>query len=206
MLNNKNYCTLYVVRHGETDWNVRRLIQGHTDIDLNAQGEEQASTLSTELKDINFSAVYSSDLLRAKRTAEIIVLENKLAVNTTKLLRERSFGHFEGQPGETYSEIEDVLSKLTDEERFSSNHFPDVENDEDLINRFLTFAREVCVVNAGKNILITTHGGMLRTLLIHLGYATYKDNPKVANAAYIVLKSDGIDFFIIDTKGIEKRS
>lgn len=204
--NDKNYCTLYVVRHGETDWNAARKIQGHIDTDLNIQGEEQARILSKELKNINFGAVFSSDLLRARRTAEIIALEKKLAINTTKLLRERNFGRFEGQPSDAYQEIEGVLSKLTDAERFSSKHFPDVESDEDLVNRFITFAREVCLINIGKNILITTHGGILRSLLIHLGYAKYKDNLKVFNTSYIVLESDGTDFFIKKTKGINRHN
>ena len=203
-LDNK-YCTLYVVRHGETDWNATSRIQGHTDIDLNSQGEEQAKVLSKELKNVKFSVVYSSDLLRAKRTAEIIGLEKKLTVKTTKLLRERNFGHLEGQPSEAYKEIHDILIKLTDKARFSSRDFPDVENDEDLISRFVTFAREVCVAHAGKNVLIVTHGGILRTLLIHLGYVKYKDNLKIVNTAYVVLKSNGIDFFIEETKGIEKQ-
>lgn len=199
------YCTLYVVRHGETDWNATGRIQGHTDIDLNSQGEEQAKVLSEKLQNVKFSAVYSSDLLRAKRTAEIIVLEKKLAVETTKLLRERNFGHFEGQPTEAYKEINDVLIKLTEQARFFSRDFPDVENDGDLVNRFITFAREVCVAHVGKNVLIVTHGGVLRSLLIHLGYFKYKDNLKVINTAYVILKSDGIDFFIEKIKGIEKK-
>ncbi|MFA5933166.1 MAG: histidine phosphatase family protein [Microgenomates group bacterium] len=199
-----NYCTLYVVRHGETDWNVAKKIQGHTDIDLNTEGEKQAQLLGEELKDIDFEAVFSSDLIRAKRTAEIIALEKKLAVTTTELLRERKFGRFEGKHIDAFKEMGDVLDKLTDEERFSSKHFPDVENDEELINHFITFTREVCVANPGKNILITTHGGILRSLLVHLGYANYKDPLHVGNTAYMVLKSDGVDFFIEGVKGIEK--
>ena len=91
----KRFCTLYLVRHGETDWNVKGLLQGHTDIDLNKTGIKQAKELAKKLRRIKFAISFSSDLLRARRTAEIIATEKKIAVKTTTTLRERKFGRFE---------------------------------------------------------------------------------------------------------------
>src|SRR3989338_5919677 len=93
----QNFCTIYLVRHGETEWNEKKIIQGHSDIPLNKKGELQAKELGQEFKGIHFDAVFSSNLIRAKRTAEIAVLEKKLAVVTTNALRERMFGRFEGK-------------------------------------------------------------------------------------------------------------
>src|SRR5579872_7049036 len=93
----KNLCTLYIVRHGETQWNVERRVQGQIDTPLTEHGKEQAKALGNLFKTIHFDAVFSSDLLRAQRTAELITLEKKLAVVTSELLRERSFGSFEGK-------------------------------------------------------------------------------------------------------------
>ena len=91
----KDFCTIYLVRHGETDWNVKNIIQGQIDIPLNKKGENQALEIANELKDIHFDAIFSSDLSRAKRTAEIIATERKLAVVATKTLREMYFGKFQ---------------------------------------------------------------------------------------------------------------
>ena len=75
-----------------TEWNEIGLIQGHSDSPLTAQGITQAKELAKKLKNVKFDLIFSSDLLRAKRTAEIIALEHKLFVQTSKLLRERDFG------------------------------------------------------------------------------------------------------------------
>lgn len=74
-LMHEEYCTLYIVRHGQTDWNVRKIIQGHSDIPLNTEGQEQARVLAESLKNVHFDKIISSDLVRAKRTAEIVALE-----------------------------------------------------------------------------------------------------------------------------------
>src|SRR3989344_5835107 len=90
--------TFYIVRHGQTEWNTKGLLQGHGDSPLTYLGVKQAEQIRDELKSIHFDAIFSSDLLRAKRTAEIVALERKIAVKTTQALRERDFGHFEGKP------------------------------------------------------------------------------------------------------------
>src|SRR5258706_14102789 len=101
---NNNLTTFYIVRHGETDWNAERRLQGHSDIPLNENGELQAKNLADELQDITFDLAFSSDLLRAKRTAEIIALEHKLEVQTTKLIREKNYGSLEGKPSQIFRE------------------------------------------------------------------------------------------------------
>jgi len=85
-------------RGSPTDWNVKGLLQGQSDIPLNTEGEKQAvEAAKKHFKKIKFAAIFSSDLVRAKRTAQIIALEKKMAVETSALLRERDFGPFEGK-------------------------------------------------------------------------------------------------------------
>lgn len=200
-----DYTTIYLARHGETDWNVKRLIQGHKNSRLNKNGENQARMLGTKLQNIHFDAIFSSDLLRAKRTAEIIALERKLAVQTSKLLRERTFGHFEGQSHTSFNPDQDLLNNLTNQERFVRKEFEDVESDEEITIRLITFIREVAVNYQGKTILVVSHGGVIKALLLHLGYSNYQNFPHKAidNGAYVKLLSDGVDFFIQETKGIK---
>jgi len=199
------YTTIYIVRHGETDWNVARRIQGHSDIPLNAVGEQQAKELRKTFGHTSFAAVFSSDLLRAKRTAELAVLEKELVVQTTEILRERNFGSLEGKNVEEFFALEKLRSNLEKEQQLQHRLVPDMENDEELISRIITFLREVAVAYVGKNVLVVSHGGIMRTLLAHLGF-TDEDHPitKLENTAYIKLRSDGVDFFIDETKGITK--
>lgn len=199
-MKNNNYCTIYLARHGETDWNEKKLVQGQTDIPLNKKGEAQARELGRQFKDVDFKAVFSSDLIRAKRTAEIMVLEKKLAIVTTKALRERLFGRFEGGH---LDEMRKILGELLTiprqlQTRLSLN---DTENDEDLVARLNPFLREVAIAYPGENVLMVSHGGLMRAFLSHLGYIIpeYSEKPMV-NAGYIIIESDGVDFKIIEEK------
>lgn len=205
MRNNK-LTTFYIVRHGETDWNTQKKIQGQTDIPLNEKGEAQAKALAKKFDAIEFDLAFSSDLIRVKRTTEIIALEHRLAVETTKLLRERDFGKYEGQHSEVLRSYLANLKKVSHQERFTHRIEEGVENDEELATRILTFLREIAISNPAKKILIGTHGGVLRTILVHLGYFSYQDLEKQhpVNGAHVILESDGIDFFIKEVEGIEK--
>lgn len=78
---------LYLVRHGETDGNAQQWYQGSTDVPLNARGIVQAKYLGDFLKDEQFTAVYSSDLLRAEKTAELVAAPHRLPVTTYAELR-----------------------------------------------------------------------------------------------------------------------
>jgi len=208
----KNYCKIYLIRHGETDWNVKRIVQGHSDNPLNETGELQAKELAKRLKHIHFDAIFSSDLLRARRTAEIIAQEKKLAVQTTKLLRERSFGKFEGKPATMLltwrKAIRNGIKALTDEEKeILIKEDPQIESDESLISRFLTFLREVAVGYSGKNVLLVFHGGLMRVFLIRIGFFKSEEDSElytISNTAGVVIETDGVDFFIKDYWGIEK--
>lgn len=203
-MNNNSYTIFYIVRHGETEWNTKGLLQGHNDSPLTKRGEEQARETAKILQNIKFDLAFSSDLLRAKRTIEIIALEKKLAVETTKLLRERNFGKYEGQPYAALKTFDELIERLSDEEKFAYKT-EDMESDEDLANRFITFLRETAITHPGKTVLAGTHGGMIRVLLIHLGFTTYEimAHGKVSNGAYVKLESDGVDFFVKETHGID---
>lgn len=198
---NSSFCTLYIVRHGETNENLNKIIQGQTNSVLNETGKQQAKNISQKLKDIKFDNIFSSDLLRTKETAEIIALERKLEVQTTKALRERRWGRLEGQSTSIIKTIEEIKKKLSKKARLKYKHFEEIESDEEIASRAFTFLREVAVGYKGKTILIVSHGGVMRILLQHLG----KDAPHGAasNTAYIKLESDGVDFFIKETEGIK---
>lgn len=210
-LQDNQYTTFYLVRHGETEWNVKKIIQGQTDSSLTKTGTVQAKNLAKKLKRVYFDKIFSSDLFRAKRTAEIIAAEKRLAVVTTKLLRERAFGKYEGWPIEKYyKNFEKYFvenKRLSDMEAYKRKPDKDIESDEEIVNRLITFIREVAIGYPGKTILVVTHGGIMRGFLIHLGYGTRKELPagSIENTAYVKLLSDGTDFFIKEVVGVEKK-
>lgn len=208
-MSKSKYCTLYLVRHGQTEWNVRGLLQGHGDSPLTGEGIKQAKTLAGRLKRINFAACYSSDLLRAYRTAEILLLEKKLAIKTTQALRERRFGKkYEGKHHDLINQdIKIYFEKykhISDSQRTKLKLVPDMESIEESLSRVLVFLREMAVAYIGQNVLIVTHGGIMRHLLIHLGFGDHNSLTygAISNNALIVLQSDGVDFFVKKTSGI----
>ena len=99
------------------------------------------------------------------------------------------------------------FSKLSSKDRYYKKPYEDTESDEKLMIRFIPFLRQVAIAYPDKNILIVTHGGVMRTFLIHLGYGTYNTLPSgsIDNTAYVRLESDGVDFFIKETFGIKKK-
>lgn len=208
MTKNPKLTTLYIVRHAQTQANAQELLQGQSDSPLTREGKIQIKNLKTKLRNIHFDAFFSSDLLRAKRTAEIIALERKMAVTTTKALRERRFGSLEGEKYEIFSKTLQQLSQkyqeLPPQKKLKFKFVDDMESDEEILMRFITFLREIAVAYAGKTLLIVTHGAMIRVLLIHLGAGSYDDFIAIPNTAYVKLESDGADFFIKEIAGVKK--
>ena len=201
-----NITTFYIVRHGLTEWNEKGFIQGHSDSPLTAQGITQVKDLAKKLKNVKFDLAFSSDLLRAMRTAEIIAFEHNISVQTSKLLRERDFGILEGKSNKNFKEIDELLSKLSDEERKSYKSEKYVESDNDISDRLINFLREIAIGNPGKKILIVTHGGIFRATLVKLGFGTFNQlrHGAVKNGGYAKMTTDGADIFIEETLGIEK--
>ena len=198
----KKFCTLYLVRHGETDWNARKLIQGHKDIPLNEKGRVQAKKLADELKGIDFDKIYSSDLKRASQTAEIIAQERNLKVITSSNLRERDFGIFVGRTFVGEKNLIKLIKTLQKSIKEDSR----IENDKNLLKRFAGYIKKISKNNLGKIILVATHAGTIRALLVSLGWGTYESliDGCIDNLAYVKLLSDGKKFTIKETFGVAK--
>ena len=209
MKKDNNFCTLYLVRHGETEWNKNGLVMGQSDSALTTEGVRQAEITAEELKEVHFDAIFSSDLSRAERTAQIIKLERRLAVETSKALRERTYGHYEGTLGEDYGKkfrhLFDKLKQMSEKEQKEFKFDNDIESDNEVIGRFITQLREISVAYPGKTVLIVTHGGCIRTFLMHIGYVKWGELTvgTFSNGGYVEVLSDGVDFLIKNVKGIK---
>ncbi|BEV70831.1 histidine phosphatase family protein [Paludibacterium sp. THUN1379] len=151
-----------LVRHGETDWNIERRLQGQIDIQLNTTGLQQADRLSQALAQagLAFSALYVSDLQRARQTAAAIARDNALTPIATERLRERHFGHFQGL---TYAEAE---VRIPEDYRLFKSRDPAYApgSGESLAvfqSRVQTFFDEAAARHPGQTVLVVSHGGVL---------------------------------------------
>jgi broad specificity phosphatase PhoE len=146
--------TLYLARHGETDWNRELRIQGSSDIELNELGRRQAQHLAQELTDVELDAIYASDLSRARATAAAVAATHPLEVKLDPRLRERSFGSWEGLTREDVS-------------AFPPGSRHDGESDDEVRERMLEAVQAIADVHPGEQVLVVSHGGALNTLWHH---------------------------------------
>ncbi len=155
---------LLLVRHGETVWNREGRIQGHSDSPLTEDGLAQASAMGTRLRDKlthePIDTVIASDLLRARRTAELITAETGHAIIHDARLRERSFGVAEGK---TYAEIDRDHPEMFSRVRETDPDFaaPGGESRNQFHARIVGALQSIAELHPGKRILILTHGGAL---------------------------------------------
>jgi len=100
------------------------------------------------------------------------------------------------------------VKQLSEKEAKSFKFADDIESDEEVIGRFITQLREIAVAHPSKTILIITHGGCIRTFLMHTGYVKWGELPvgSFSNAGYAKVQSDGVDFFIREVRGIKNRN
>lgn len=152
------------VRHGETSWNHLKRYQGHSDIELNETGMQQAQRVAQRLKGETISAVYSSDLIRAVETAQMISKEHSLEPILVPELREINFGLWEGL---TYEEImaawPDILSEMY--AKPGSAMAPEGESFYDVQKRTRRGIDKCLANHKEETIVIVSHGGTIRTAL-----------------------------------------
>lgn len=175
--------TLILVRHGETDWNAQHRWQGHSDTELNDAGREQARLLAGVLEQVD--ALYSSDLARARETAEILAGTVGLEIRFDRRLRERGFGAWEGL---TTDEIESSFPH--EQERWRAGigaGAHDAEPFEAFAARVDSFIQEVGKRHVGEEVLVVAHGGTIRVvhaLAAGLDYVRdHRSIPALANCA-----------------------
>lgn len=149
---------LIIARHGETDWNKDRLIQGKTDIPLNDKGIMQAKSLAAYLQDhYPLDFIYASPLRRALETAKYCAEAQGLAVEIDEGLREISFGDWEGK---TFIEIGKIHPKeLDDWENAPANcKVPgDSESVQDVFDRSVAFVKKIKPKHEGQTVLLLSH-------------------------------------------------
>ena len=158
--------TLFLIRHGQTDWNLAGKIQGQTDIPLNETGKEQAKKVAHFLKkkQASLAALYSSDLQRAHQTAQEIAGLFSLEITLSADLREGHYGKLEGLTKKEYHELYGA---------FDYKHLPstaEAEPRDKVVARVMDYLHTIVQKHAGQHVAVVTHGGLVGSLLTHLGH------------------------------------
>lgn len=159
---------LYIVRHGETDWNKMHKVQGRTDIPLNDYGRRLAEETAEGMREIPIDLGFTSPLLRAKETAQIILEGRDIPLYDEERIQEISFGRYEGLycGGENRDPDSEAFNRFFND---TGNYIPpeDAETIPQLYERTGSFLREISARAdlADKNILVSTHGAAMTSLL-----------------------------------------
>lgn len=183
---------LYVIRHGQTDWNVSGLYQGHTDIPLNSNGIKQASMLGKKLENINFDIVLSSPLSRAYDTAKICLSGRDIPIVIDNNLIERSFGKLEGFSPDNFVDCSNDL--LLDYSKNYSGY--NVEPIHNLFKRVYSFLDDLLIKYSNKTILLATHNSI--TIAIECYFNGISENAKLIDLA---LKNGEYRHYVIKESG-----
>ncbi|TQL48056.1 putative phosphoglycerate mutase [Homoserinimonas aerilata] len=174
---------LYLVRHGETDWNRQRRIQGRSDVPLNDTGRAQARSTAQVLAGREWGGIYSSPLSRALETAEIIATELGMASPIAlDSLTERDYGDAEGS---TDAELSiRYPGQVPVEGR---------ESRSDVADRVLPVLTELARRHEGESLLVVSHGGVIRSLLLAVapGDGKHHDEPITNGSVHSFRHAEG---------------
>jgi len=184
---------IYLTRHGQTHYNLEERMQGHIDAALTAVGEEQASALALRIKDVEIDHVYSSPLIRASRTAELINLYHHKPVSLDDRLKEMGFGSWEGLV------IQDIKNDYKDRAnafwKAPETYVPiDGETFDNVQERIDQFLKDVVAMHQGETILIVCHGMLIRNMLSYLlgqDVSTVWNHPRIYQTCLTIVDYDG---------------
>lgn len=203
--------TIYIVRHGQTEWNLLGKTQGHGNSDLTPRGIEQAELLADSMTKYPIDYIYSSDLGRAYQTAEIIGNKLSIEVEKTEALREMNFGTWEGRIIKDIIEEDPELYKMWRNEPHLAK-IPQGETLSQIKERTDAFIKEINEKYDGKHIVLVTHSLCARIMLLSFLDSDVKNIYRInqANTALniielrdygpVVMKMNDTTHIINDTK------
>lgn len=161
---------LYILRHGETQWNVEHLFQGQTNTKLNEEGIAQARACRRKIEEagLTFDYVTSSPLDRALTTTSIVSGLPKNKIPTDDRLKEMNFGALDHTPFLVTSPLANTL--LNDPESYIPG--PGAESYQQVMDRAAAFFADMAKNRPGERVLVGAHGCIMRCMLVDLGYLT----------------------------------
>ncbi len=157
---------IILIRHGETEWNSQKRMQGHSNSDLSEVGRGQIQALGELMKNVSFDHIYSSDSLRARQTAEAITQYSGHTLQFDQRIREKNLGVFEGLTSTEAKERHPEIYRLF--KTAGANYVIDEgESTQQLLERALEFIEEIRLRHPQERVVMVTHGGVVRVLMKH---------------------------------------
>lgn len=193
-----NKKTIYIFRHGQTDYNVSRRVMGQLDIPLNETGIAQAVELAEKIANMHIEAIYTSPLLRAKQTAQIVADKNNIKIITDDRLKERNNGVLQGHivhgtdnPAEYQTDYNQLELFLPVAQLNDNNWKPDGgESRTECWERAKKAITTIVKNTPYDTIAISTHSVIMRGILNMVGM----NDEKIGNCEYVKLGWDGKSF------------
>lgn len=158
---------LILVRHGETEWNQQRLLQGHLDSPLTVAGVEQAHLIGPRIAALAPDHIYSSDTGRAYHTAQIIATYHQRPIVTDAAFRERCLGLFQGY---TWDTLATMYPDAYQQYRSGNRDYmiPEGESYQQFLHRVVTGIQQLADHHPQEKTLLVTHGGVIGALVRHV--------------------------------------
>ncbi|MEC7886531.1 MAG: histidine phosphatase family protein [SAR324 cluster bacterium] len=157
---------IILIRHGETEWNSQKRMQGHSNSDLSEVGMGQIQALGELMKNVSFDHIYSSDSLRTRQTAEAITQYSGHTLQFDQRIREKNLGVFEGLTSTEAKERHPEIYRLF--KTAGANYVIDEgESTQQLLERALEFIEEIRRRHPQERVVMVTHGGVVRVLMKH---------------------------------------
>jgi broad specificity phosphatase PhoE len=159
--------SLFLVRHGQTEWNKIKKVQGQLDIPLSDEGIAQAQLVARYLAQHKFDAIISSDLQRAFHTATIINTHHQHSIIIEPLLREQHYGIAQGLMRDEVPQKFPLMIHKIHNQIDPEYHVPEAESYAQLVDRVVKAMELIVNTHAGKKVLIVAHANLMRALIRH---------------------------------------
>jgi broad specificity phosphatase PhoE len=199
-------CILHIIRHGQTDWNAEKRLQGHIDIPLNEKGKAEAEIIAEEFKNRGLSAIYSSPLQRAHITAQIINRHHQHDIKLHDALKEATYGPYEGMKMEEYyakgGEALASLRLLPLRERLHFKIAAEAESYYEVYQRVEPLLNQIINDHLGEEVLIVSHGRLMGSIIAMIAGEDIHDI-KIENTGCLTLIGNKSGLVIQDHKRIE---
>ncbi|MEG1003660.1 MAG: histidine phosphatase family protein [Clostridium sp.] len=190
--------TIYLTRHGQTEWNIEKRLQGHGNSPLTAYGIDRAKELSKRIEELHIDSIYTSPIERAYKTACLLKGNKEVEIKTHDGLKEMNFGDYEGRITEEVMmenpkwDINAIMKGNLD------MRAPKGETLREVRNRVKETMEEIIAENEGKTILVVAHGITLKAIMAFFENEE-KDNEVMGQATLTKVVKDG-DVFKIEFK------
>ena len=182
---------IYIIRHGQSLGNLNNVCLGHTDLDLTELGYSQAKQTAEALKDVEFAAIYSSDLIRARHTALPHCEIRHMQMIVLPELRELYFGDWENCSVEYLKEKYHEDFTVGWRRIFGTFTPPGGERVVDMAHRISSAVKKIAEKHPGQNVLIVSHAAAIRAFwgeILALAPSRWAENPFPSNASYSIVE------------------